>query len=72
MKVDPDWNDTTSIKNLVRRKQRRAEICFNIQFIKYGGARCVCDEDGPEALTVGSFFGVTMLSPKRRKEEGDV
>ena len=34
-----------------------------------GGARCARDEDGPEALTVGSFFGVTMLSPKRREEE---
>ena len=35
-------------------------------------ARCARDGDGPEALTVGSFFGVTMLSPKRREEEGDV
>jgi hypothetical protein len=33
---------------------------------------CAYDEDGPETLTVGSFFGVTMLSPKRREEVGDV
>jgi hypothetical protein len=33
---------------------------------------CARAEDGPETLTVGSFFGVTMLSPKRREERGDV
>ena len=33
---------------------------------------CGGAEDGPETLAVGSFFGVTMLSPKRREQEGDV
>jgi hypothetical protein len=36
-----------------------------------GRAGYARDEDGPETLTVGSFFGVTTLSPKRREEEGD-
>ena len=35
-------------------------------------AGCAHNEDEPETLTVGIFFGVTMLSPKRREEEGDV
>ena len=28
--------------------------------------------DAPETLKVGSFFGVTTVSPRRREEEGDV
>jgi hypothetical protein len=36
-----------------------------------GRVGCARAEDGSETLAVGSFFGVTMLSPKRR-EEGDV
>ena len=35
MKADPDWDDATGIKNLVRKKRKRTEICFNVQFIKY-------------------------------------
>ena len=34
--------------------------------------RCGRDADEPGTLRVGTFFGVTTLSPNRREEEGDV